>query len=49
MVNSFKAENLGSVGLSYWPSNFENDSTPDELESGLTGLSGAGAGRQSFS
>ena len=33
----------------YQPSNFENDSTPGNLESGLTGSSGAGAGRQTFS
>ena len=31
------------------PSNFENGSTPVQLESGLTGLSGAGAKRQTFS
>ena len=26
---------------SYWPSNFENDLTPEKLKSGPTGLSGA--------
>ena len=31
------------------PSNFENDSTPDKLESGLTDSSGAGDKQQTFS
>ena len=31
------------------PSNFENDLTPVQLESGPTGSRGAGAGRQTFS
>ena len=43
-----KIQHLQIKGLqSYWPSNFENDLTPGELESGPTGLSGAG--RQTFS
>ena len=45
---SFNAQFLGSVGkrdAKFWPLNFENDSTPGKLKSGLTGLSGAGAGR----
>ena len=33
---------------SYRPSNFENDSTSPGFEPGLTGSSGAGAGRQTF-
>ena len=34
---------------SYWPSILENDLTPGDLESWLTGSSGAGAGCQTFS
>ena len=33
---------------SYWPSNFENDSTSPGFEPGLTGSSGAVAGWQTF-
>ena len=32
-----------------WPSNFENDLTPVQLESRLTCSRGVGAGRQTFS
>ena len=42
--------NLWVKGLqSCQQSNFENGSTPDELEFGPTGLSGTGAERQTFS
>ena len=49
---SFNAENLGSVdqrASSYRPSNFEKDLTLGVLEWRPGGLSGAGAGRQTFS
>ena len=49
---SFHAGNMGSEGqrAAKLPSaNLENDSTLGELESGLTGSSGAGAKRQTFS
>ena len=48
----FNAKNLRSVGqraASYLSSNFDNDLTPGDLDSRLTGSSGAGAGRQTFS
>ena len=49
-----KCQLIGNQGrTSPWinccPSNFENDSTPDELDFGLTGSSGAGATWQNFS
>ena len=43
---SFNAENLGSEGQR--AANFENDSTPGELESGPTGSSGAELGGRLF-
>ena len=39
----FNAKNLGFVGESFQPSNFENDSTAGKLESRPTGSSGAKA------
>ena len=43
---SFNARNMGFVGQR--ASNFENGSTPGELESGLTGLIRARAKRQNL-
>ena len=42
-------KNLGSVGQSYRPVNFENDLTTGIFKSGPTASSGAKPGQQTFS